>query len=421
MATVNFLYRSKKDISFLNLRLLFTSEGKNYVFQGTSRIRITKDYWDKQHFKKTRDPEMSEFQKGIADKMYHLERYILDSFDNAKSTDVNKQWLAKVIEDFYNPKSETDVLPKDIIGYIDVYISYKKGKVAESTIKKYRVVQNLLERFYKHRKKPLLIKDINLITIKEFEDYCVSDHYKYNTIARAVRSIKTFCKHAKTLGLETHPQLDAISISYQRTKPVYLTPDEILQIEQLPDLPEYLDNVRDWFLISYNTAQRVSDFLRLEKNMVKMMEDTEGKNRPFLEFTQKKVPKRMTIPLTSQVMKILAKREGNFPRKLSEQKFNKYFQELCKKAGICEITWGSKNMEFPVGSKKRRDVDGYYEKWELVSSHIGRYSFSTNNYAKNIPTQILIQMTGHATEAMFLNYIGKSGKDMAKEVSKYFK
>jgi hypothetical protein len=50
---------------------------------------------------------------------------------------------------------------------------------------------------------------------------------------------------------------------------------------------------------------------------------------------------------------------------------------------------------------------------------VGRRSFATNFYGK-IPTTYLIYITGHSTEAMFLNYIGKSNKDLALEVSDYF-
>ena len=60
-----------------------------------------------------------------------------------------------------------------------------------------------------------------------------------------------------------------------------------------------------------------------------------------------------------------------------------------------------------------------YKKYDLVTSHIGRRSFATNFYG-TIPTTFLIYITGHSTESMFLNYIGKSNKDLALEITKYF-
>ena len=63
--------------------------------------------------------------------------------------------------------------------------------------------------------------------------------------------------------------------------------------------------------------------------------------------------------------------------------------------------------------------DYKYEKCELVSSHIGRRSFASNNYGI-IPTSFLMYITGHTTEGMFLTYIGKSNKDIAMELTSYF-
>ena len=77
---------------------------------------------------------------------------------------------------------------------------------------------------------------------------------------------------------------------------------------------------------------------------------------------------------------------------------------------------GGKQLETSNGLRK---VVGVYPKYELVTSHIGRRSFATNFYG-TIPTTYLIYITGHSSEAMFLNYIGKSNKDLAMEISNYF-
>ena len=49
---------------------------------------------------------------------------------------------------------------------------------------------------------------------------------------------------------------------------------------------------------------------------------------------------------------------------------------------------------------------GIFEKWELVRSHTCRRSFATNYY-KKIPTAVLIGITGHSKESLFLEYINK--------------
>ena len=60
-----------------------------------------------------------------------------------------------------------------------------------------------------------------------------------------------------------------------------------------------------------------------------------------------------------------------------------------------------------------------FEKWELITSHIGRVTFVSNFYGK-MPTNYLIYMTGHSSENLFLDYMGKSNKDIAMELTKYF-
>jgi hypothetical protein len=49
---------------------------------------------------------------------------------------------------------------------------------------------------------------------------------------------------------------------------------------------------------------------------------------------------------------------------------------------------------------------GFYPKHELITTHSFRRSFATNYY-KLIPTGILIGITGHSKESLFLEYINK--------------
>jgi len=115
----------------------------------------------------------------------------------------------------------------------------------------------------------------------------------------------------------------------------------------------------------------------------------------------------------------LNKRNGNFPETISDQRYNDYIKDVCEIAEINQMVKGSKLIEVTPESGKFRKVSKMYKKYELVTSHIGRRSFATNFYG-TIPTTYLINVTGHSTEAMFLNYIGKSNKDLALEIANYF-
>jgi integrase len=211
--------------------------------------------------------------------------------------------------------------------------------------------------------------------------------------------------------VEAHFQLNSITSKVEKVEKIFLTIHELEKIQNKKLDFEYLINARDWLIISCETGQRVSDFMRFAKEQIRY----EG-NVPLIEFTQVKTCKKMAIPLSKKVMSILEKRKGEFPRKISDQRYNEYIKEVCKIAELNEIIKGSRSK---TDDKITRKESGLFPKHELVTSHIGRRSFATNNYGR-IPTSLLINVTGHSTETMFLEYIGKTVTEKAIQLAQYF-
>jgi len=56
----------------------------------------------------------------------------------------------------------------------------------------------------------------------------------------------------------------------------------------------------------------------------------ELENQKLISFKQTKGQKEIVIPLLPEVQDVLDKRCGEFPRKISDQRFNQYVKELCK-------------------------------------------------------------------------------------------
>lgn len=417
MATVNFLYRSTKGKSNLVLRLLYRFNDKDFVFGAKTNYEVSKEYWAKQHKKRVKDIEIINKQTVVNNELNKIENHVLSLFNNSNPDSISKDWLQTVIDEYYNPKPQQEPLPTELIKYIDKYIEMKQNELSVTSIRKINVTKQKLLRFQSYRKKIISIKDIDINFKTEFENYCLSEHYAPNTITREVRFIKTVCYHAKYNGLKTNYQLDNIKAKYTKVENIYLTDEELQTIDDKKDLSDYLENSKDWLLISCFTGQRVSDFMRFNKEMIRYEKNKEGVSKPLIEFTQKKTGKIMTIPLSQKVMDILNKRNGEFPHSISDQKYNQYIKEVCKLAKLTEKVKGSKKVK--IGEKEYRKESGTFEKWQLVTSHIGRRSFASNYYGK-IPTSFLIYITGHSTEAMFLNYIGKSNKDIAMELTNYF-
>jgi integrase len=416
MASINFLYRSTKDKANLNLRLLYRYNSKDYVFGAKTKVEVSKIYWNKQHNKKSKDIKITNLQTEINNELNKIENHVLKSFNSVNPESITKDWLTSQIDYYYNPPTKDKEIPKDLVNYIDFYIEYRKHEIKKRTKSKFTVIKHKLQRLESFRKKQILIADVNDSFKNEFVSYCKGESYAQNTIQRELAIIKTFCKHARFVGIETHPQLDSLMLEKEKVSKIYLSFEDLSKIENISkeQLTDSLENAKDWLIISVYTGQRISDFMRFTKEQIRI---EDGKH--LIEFTQQKTGKNMTVPLHNKVLEILNKRNGSFPYRISDQKYNDFIKEVCKLAEINEPTTGSKMIETKKGSKIYRKQSGTYKKYELVTSHIGRRSFATNFYGK-IPTTYLIYITGHSSEIMFLNYIGKSNKDLALEITKYF-
>lgn len=436
MATVHFLYRSVRSKAKLEVRLQHTHKTSekvtNYVWTGKTQIEVTKDFWTKQRKVKSKgNIDISNEQTRVNNLCNALDNFILECFNKTTPDVITKDWLQTQVNQYYNPPIEAaglkEVIPDNLIDYFDYYIANKGNYPKAVLIRKIKVLQKKLKRFQTEREKPILIKDVNERFKLEFQKYCEKEKYSKVTTQRDFAEVKTICINARSKGIETSLELDKLSFPRLRVDNIFLNLEEIAAIENIEQskLTDSLDNAKDWLIISCYCGQRISDFMRFGKEMIRI---ENGKS--LIEFTQKKTGKIMTVPLHPKIIEILKKRNGNFPYAISDQKYNDYIKVVCELAEITQTIQGSKKIEIKndqgdkenetdTESKMYRKVSKEYRKCDLVSSHIGRRSFASNFYG-TIPTTYLIYVTGHSSEVQFLNYIGKSNKDLALEMTKYF-
>ena len=410
MASIYLLLQSKKSPAVIYIRL---RDGRTLDIKAKTNYHIDPINWDDAEQRPTKKALKDIHIANLDTDLATLKTNLLKEYNNSKGKKVvDADWL----RNFINPPQEQEKHPDKLVDYIDTFIEFKKADVKSSTVTKCNVIKHLLMRYEKETKTTLYIRDIDAKFKMDFEKYCIKVGYAPNTTARNIRFIKTFCRHAKANGVETHYQLDSIKAKYHKVENIYLDEKEIAAIEKIESkkLTEGLENARDWLLISCYCGQRVSDFLRFDKSMIRYEKNKAGELKPLIEFTQVKTEKIMTIPLHKKIIEIMKKYDGNFPRKISDQRYNEHIKKVCEAAEINQPTNGTL-----FDHKTKTKITKDYPKHLLVSSHIGRRSFATNNYGK-IPTSFLMYITGHTTEAMFLTYIGKSNKDIAMELTNYF-
>lgn len=414
MASVNYLYRSKKDQASLKARLLYRYNGRDYQLETDSKVVVTHDYWIHYHRKsKIKDVSIRNKQREVENSLNALEKSIIESFYKSDPKYIDKAWLVSTVETHY--KHGDDFKSEYLVDIANDYVESIKLNASKATLTKHNTIIGKIEDMERHYNRKFKVSDVDTSFKNLFNDFYELNNYGKNTIKKNFKFIKTYCYHARDNGIEVYPSLKKLSISGEDTNDTYLTLDELETIKSYSGLSERLDNVRDWLLISCFTAQRISDFSRFGKDMI-----IEVKDQKLISFKQTKGQKEIVIPLLPEVQQVLNKRGGEFPRKISDQRFNEYVKELCNIIGFTQEIEGSvvKN----IGDERNkifRKVKGSYPKYMLVSSHIGRRSFATNFYGK-IPTPLLMSATGHTTEKQFLEYIKIAEVDTALELAKLY-
>lgn len=346
---------------------------------------------------------------------------------------IEPDWLKGTIKSFSNRIDKTEIETSSdeyfLTSWIEKYLNDKrnllhtktKKPLSVGTIKSYKSALSKLQDFETFSRKRFRFEEITYQNFyKPFLHYLREvDQLNENTSGKYITILKTFLGFINDddrnlpIPLDFQKKNKFMSVS-EETTAIYLNTDEIDKIFNL-DLSNNprLDNVRDIFIIGLWTGLRISDFKRLDISNIK---------DEVITITTQKTNKKVGIGIHPQLRAVLDKRNGEFPKMISDQKFNEYVKEVVQLAKINDKTEGSKLVSVEIDSEpKQRKVRGTYEKWELVSSHSCRRSFATNMYkSKALPLIVLMSLTGHKTETQFIEYVKTTPEENAKLMNDYF-
>lgn len=405
-------------------------QGKQFDIIVSTNIKVPKGRWSdiKQEVLATPFVDF----KDINIKLKEFDTHITKEFENSKLSNdthlINSKWLKDNIEIFFNRKSTDEDVNKKLFfsNFIEAFIlDSRTRKTRKNTLLKPRTVQhyqttlNKITDFENYSGKKVNLSRVDLNFHTHFIHFLENvDMLNPNTIGGYIDDIKLFCRNAEVKGIKISNEykLKEFYSPSNSTQDIYLKEVEINKIYDTSFNQDYLDNARDWFIIGLRTGLRVSDLLSLSKKDI---------NDGFIELRNKKTDYPVIIPLHDNVIEILAKRNGAFPRKISDPNFNLYIKVVANLAGLTETVEGGKISEVivKVNGKEEtihRKVMGIYPKHELVSSHICRRTFATLLYGK-IDTLTIMKITGHQTERQFLGYIKITPKEYAENLKAYWK
>lgn len=409
MATIKFLLQGKSESTPIYLRL---SAGRGNTPKRKTGLHINpKDWSDKTQFPKQNNAQ----NKSLKSKLEKLKTHISDRYneDYGTGTTINGEWLNTEIDNFFGQgKKQTDLnrateYIRHFITTVDLKQNSKGGiGLSKSRTNDYKTLLKLMIAF--EGKTPLLIKNINIAFKNKFLKWMTEKKgYSKGYTGRMLGNLKTVCLDAEINEIETHVQLKKVSgFKVKNEFVIYLNPGELEQIENATLKHPYLENARKWLLLGCDIGQRGNDILNLSESSFVVRNGLK-----VIELEQQKTGKNVTIPVLSTTEKIL---KDGFPHKISLQKFNDYIKQVCKTAGLNVTTKGKK-----PNPKTNRYETGEFEKWELVTSHICRRSFATNQYGI-LPTPLIMQITAHSNEKTFYGYIGKTSFDYAQQIADFY-
>lgn len=370
-------------------------------------------------------PTNPEAQKAST-KYEGLVNFLKEAFEAASTNPetITKEWLETLVDRYHNPakyqeeeKPQTSTLLTAIRAYIEdskTRITKSKTKVTPQTIMNLKQTERHITNFLSAKKHlpDIDIKLVNKAFYNDFINYLYGLGFTANTCGKHIKALKTILNALPMAQQIVCPILDKpreTPILAEDIANVALKEPELLRIADV-ELPSVtLDRVRDQFLMLAWTGCRYSDLNKLVKENI----DTSSTGRQFFKMTQQKTGTEVYIPILPEVERILKKYEYKMPKPMSNQKFNAYLKDVCMAAGLTDSV------------KIERTRAGVKEilrqpKYALISAHTARRSFATNLYHRDMPSLMIMKITGHKSERAFLAYIKISEEDNVMRMLEIF-
>ena len=368
---------------------LTISDGRNINIKVYSNITILSKHWSKRQRRvRSANPLATELNRHLLS----FNKNVLDIYLKAKEE--NRYVTAADIKKSLEPKK--DKKEDTFWDRWDEFLNSKKGSCSEQTIKKYNTVKGHLNAFEEYRKDLFSFDNINDVTLEELQYFMYNSRdLNTQTTSKNIQFFKAFlnwCYRRKYLN-STDFKYFIPNTQPDKLK-IIITEDELNSLRELTidDAPS-LENVRELFILSCLTGLRYSDYSRIAMEHVK-----ENNGEFYLQIRQKKTDQFIEIPLTEEGKNIVMRLIDGKIHAISNQKINKYLKRVCQIAGIDELNEDSyfKGKEVTKTVKK---------KYELVTSHTGRRTFATNLLSRNVPSEIVMQFTGHKDYKSFSSYV----------------
>ena len=443
MATLQFLYRSKKDKGNLTIRFRHT---KNIHYRYVTNIVSEKKYWfttigrhkNLNNIATGGDAVVKNHKKDLEDIRDKFLMKFTKEFN--EGVIISKEWFKETLSEIITiviDKSEIEEKQKakdeKELELLDKEQNYNKSNLVTTAIQRVieveyfdkkdslRLFNQLMTKIVEYQK----VKRVEIKTEEVTQDF-INSFYAF-LVTYFKHSHATSNKHCKSLTHAVRYQKNAFpnivevshninSINYKRlTKSeIRVQKDEIviplsfseLDLIHNTEVPERLQDAKKTILFISEVGLRVSDFNKLTDDNIK----TNNQGVKYWGFWNKKTGYDVVLPINKRILKYIdcyGKPKTTF-KENDGVILNKQIKDICELAGIDEVVKSRKSQSVIVNSKKtRRTISNTYKKYEIITNHSFRRSFATN-YINVIGAYNVRAVTGHKSDEMLYKYINES-------------
>lgn len=284
------------------------------------------------------------------------------------------------------------------------YYRDPSNRIGDKRIKAYVGVKNNIMDFCRLRKKPDRLEALNLDWWLAFLGWMKDEkQYKSETITNKAKAVKSAINKSRGRWKIPNDFIEWKVPAIEESEDIdpYLTEEQIDLIMDfvIPAGLEHLQRIKDWLILACLTGQRHGDWSKMANTPVQEKNGTRT-----LPIKQQKTKSEVPIPITHGMCRVLGE-PIQWPSVPTNQEFNRHVKKLCKLIGLDELHENNGKL-VPLH--------------ELITSHIGRRSFATNNYSK-MPLRDLAIFTGHKTVTELEKYIKASQLEVVSQYASVLK
>lgn len=279
------------------------------------------------------------------------------------------------------------------------YLEYKAKRFTPRTARNIKHTAQVLKDFENEKGFRF---DITTMTKKRFDDfveYLFQRNLRNNTIEKHVRILRAFIHWAYP---EKQHQFNFITYKYVPPNIHYLQEHELEKLIKAEISNPRLDKVRDLFIFLATTGMRYSDSQQFTPDWI---------SSNVIEYNAIKTGNRTITYMGSTPTHVINKYDGAVP-KMSAQKFNDYLKELFTKQGLTRKV----TITEIQGGKKQQYTKPLNE---IISSHMGRKTFITLCFLKEVPLKTIMDMVGTVKWESLRPYMAEARRHI-QELDKYW-